>query len=90
METVAPSASLHNTSGLLVNDFDLVVHYHIVDILLEHRVCLQELVDRMYPFRLQSELSHYLILLQLLLLGGKTALLHFSHRASHIRDDEEF
>ena len=52
MQTVAPTAPLHNTAGLLVDDLDLVVDHDIVNILLEHGVCLQELDHGVDPLAL--------------------------------------
>ena len=43
VESVAPAASLHDTSGLLIDNLDLVVNDDIVNILLEHGISLQEL-----------------------------------------------
>ena len=37
-----------NTARLLIDDLHLVVHHHVFDIFLEHRVCLQQLDDRMH------------------------------------------
>ena len=45
MQSVTPPTSFHHTAGLLVNNFDLAVHYDVVDVLLKHRVCLQQLID---------------------------------------------
>ena len=48
VESVAPTTTFHDTSGLLIHDLDLSVLDDIVDLLVEHRICLKELVYGMY------------------------------------------
>ena len=43
METIAPAASFHDTSCLLIDNLDLTVLNDVVDFLVEHRIGLQEL-----------------------------------------------
>ena len=45
MQTVAITASVHNTAGKLVDDEDLIVLYDVVDISLHGAVRLDGLVD---------------------------------------------
>ncbi len=45
MQTVAPAAPRHETPGELVDDDDLAVLHHVVDIELEQRVRPQRLID---------------------------------------------
>ena len=72
MESVAPAASFHDTTGLLIDDLDLSVLNDIVNLLIEHCICLKELVYSMYTLRLEGEISKDLILLHLLFLCRKS------------------
>ena len=90
METVAPAASLHDTAGALVHDLYLVVHNHVVDILLEHRIRLEELDNRMDTLALEGEILHQGIFLLRLFLGAqRSVILDFSDGRTHVRQDEE-
>ena len=48
VETIAPTASFHDTSSLLIDNLHLSVHYDVLVITIEHRVCLEQLLDGMY------------------------------------------
>ena len=50
MQAIAPTTTIHDTSGLFVYNLNLSVHYHIVSILFEHGVSLKQLIDSMYTF----------------------------------------
>ncbi len=63
MQSVTPTASFHDTSGLLVNNLHLTVHNDIVGILFEHRISLQQLVDGVYTFCFNSIVGHELVFL---------------------------
>ena len=63
MESVAPAASLHDTSGLLVDNLHLTVHDDIFVILVEHGVCFQQLLQRMYSIALNSIVVEQVVLL---------------------------
>ena len=90
METVAPAASLHDTSCLLVDNLDLAILDDVVDLAVEHSICLKELSHGMYTLRLEGEVSMDLILLHLLLLcRERIILLHLCNRSTHVRKDEE-
>ena len=45
VQAVAPAASRHQAAGELVDDDDLAVLHHVVDVELEERVRAQRLVD---------------------------------------------
>ena len=45
VQAVAPAAARHQASGELVDDDDLAVLHHVVDVALEERVRAQRLVD---------------------------------------------
>ena len=68
MQTVRIAASVENTSRLLVHDLHLVVHDHILHVLLEHGVGLQQLVHRVYALRLDRVVVDHLVALAGLLL----------------------
>ena len=89
MESVAPAASFHDTAGLLVDDLDLAVGDDIIDLPVEHRICLKELSHSVYALRLKGEVRIDLIFLHLLLLCRKRRLLHLRNSRSHVRKDEE-
>ena len=90
MQTIAPAAAFHNTSGLLIHNLDLVVNHNVVNILLEHSVGLEELDDGVDTLALQGVVLHKGILLLLLLLGGEfRVLLDLGNLASNVRKHEE-
>ena len=63
VEPVAPAASLHYTACLFVNDFHFTVHHHIFIVLIEHRICFQQLLQRVYAFALNSIVIKQLVFL---------------------------
>ena len=54
VQAVAPSASLHDTSGLLVHDFYLPVHDYVFLVDTEHCVSLEQLQNSVHAFALDS------------------------------------
>ena len=72
VQTVGISAAFHYTAGLFVDDFHFVVNHHIFDVLLEQRVCLQQLVDRVDALALDSIVLQQLVLLLELFLVSET------------------
>ena len=89
MQSVAPAASFHDTAGGLVDDLDLAVHDHVVHVLLEHGVGLQQLADRVDTLALGGEFGHQLVLLLLLLEGRQLGVLDFSGLRAHVGEHEE-
>ncbi len=90
MESVAPAASLHYTAGLLIDNLDLsVFRDYVIDIQLEHRICLQKLDDSVHALALEGEVRHQLILLLTLLGRVGSRLLNLGNRRTHVRKDEE-
>ena len=63
MQSVAPAAALHDTAGLLVDDFYLAVDDHILVVLVEHAVGLQQLLQGMDALRLHGIVLQQLVLL---------------------------
>ena len=84
-----PSSALHDTARGLVDDLDLAVHYHIVHILLEHGVRLQELDDSVHTLALEGELRHQRVLLLLLLEKRQLRVLDLCYLQTHVREHEE-
>ncbi len=62
MQSVAPAAAFHDTSSLLVNNFHLAVNHHILIVLVEHGVCLEQLLQGMYTLALHAVVVEQLIL----------------------------
>ena len=90
METVAPAASLHDTSCLLVHDLDLSVLDDVVNLLVEHGVRLEKLAHGMNTLRLKRKVCQDVVLLHLLLLRAEGGvLLDFCDSGSNVRKDEE-
>ena len=78
MEPVGVAATLHDTSGLLVYNLDLIVVDHIFHILFKQGVCLQQLVDSVHTLRLDGIVLHEVVL-ALLTIGRRKRIitLHF-------------
>ena len=52
MQTVAPTATFHYTSGLFIYDFYLSVYNNIVIIAIKHGICFEQLLQCMYTLTL--------------------------------------
>ena len=89
MQAVRIAAPVEDTSRLLVDDLHLVVHDHILHVALEHRVGLEQLVDRMHTLRLDRVVVDDLILALGLLLGRDVALLQIGDLAADVGQHEE-
>ena len=90
MKSVAPTAALHDTSGLLIHNLDLVVDNDVVHVLLEHRIGLEQLDDSVHTLALERVVLHQRVLLLLLLLCGKLrVLLDLGDLAADVRKHEE-
>ena len=89
MQAVRIAAPVEDTSRLLVDDLHLVVHDHILHVALEHRVGLEQLVDRMHTLRLDRVVVDDLILALGLLLGRDVALLQIGYLAADVGQHEE-
>ena len=63
VQSVAPAAAFHDTSSLLVNNLHLAVHDNILVVLVEHRVCLEELLQGVYALTLYAIVCKELVLL---------------------------
>ena len=74
VQSVAPAAPLHDTSCLLVNNLNLAVDNHILIVLVEHAVSLEQLLQSVNALALNGVVAHQLVLLVKALLIGKTSL----------------
>ena len=63
VETIAPAATLHDAARLLIDDLDLAIDDDVLVILGEHRVCLQQLLQRVDTLALHAVVGHQLVLL---------------------------
>ena len=54
VQAIRIATSIHDTTRLLVDDHDLIVHDDILVILFEERIGLEELIDRVYTFALDG------------------------------------
>ena len=62
VQAVGVASAVHNATRLLVYDFDLVVHHHVVHVLLEQGVGLQQLVHGVDARTLNRVVGHQLAL----------------------------
>ena len=86
VETVTPAAAFHDTAGGLIHNLHLVVHNHVVNVLGEHCICLQELYHGVYSLALQGEVLHQGVLLLCLLCGAESSVVgDIGNGAAHIR-----
>ncbi len=65
MESVGVAAALHDTAGLLVDDFDFVFVNHILHILLKECVGFEKLYHGVHSFGFHCIVLHKLILAQI-------------------------
>ena len=75
MQPVRIAPAVQNTARLLIDDLHLVVHHHVFDIFLEHRVCFQQLDDRMHALGFDGVVVDYGIALLGLFLRSNLLLL---------------
>ncbi len=58
MKSVAVATSLHDTSGLLIDNLDFIVVDYVFHILFKECVCLEELVDGVHTLGLYGVVVH--------------------------------
>ena len=63
VQSVRPAAALHDTTRLLVHNLHLAVDDHVLIVLIEHAVGLEQLLQGVYALRLHGIVSHQLVLL---------------------------
>ena len=90
MESVAPLAAFHNTTGLLVNNLHLTVHHHILIVAVEHGVGLEQLLKRVGTLALNGVVAHQLVFLLNLLLFRNVFVLKCREFAGNVGEHKEF
>ena len=89
VQTVRITASLHNTSGLFVNNLHLSVHNDVLVVFLEQRVGFQELVDRMDTFRLNRIVLEQFVFFRQFFLFREPHFFDIGDFSTDIRHNEE-
>ena len=89
VQSVGPAPSLHDTARSLIDNLYLVVHDDVVNVFLEHGVCLEELDHCVDPLALEGEVLHEGVLALALLLGGQVGSLYLGNLGPHVGEDEE-
>ena len=74
MQSVAPAASFHDSSCLLIHNLDLSVDDNILVILIEHAVGFEQLLQRVYTFALHGVVVEHVVFLVETLLFAETCL----------------
>ena len=62
VQAIAPAATLHDTTCLLIHDLHLTVHDYILVVLIKHGVSLQELLQGVNTLALYAVVSQQLVL----------------------------
>ena len=62
VQSVGIAATVHDAAGLLVDDFNLALHDHVLDVFFKERVGLQELVHAVDALTFGAVLAHELVL----------------------------
>ena len=90
VQSVAPAASLHDTTRLLIDNLHFAVDDHILVVLVEHGVGLQQLLQGMHTLRLHGiVLEHFIFLVQALLVRQARVSLQFRELTGNIGQHEE-
>jgi len=89
VQTVAPTTTVHDTTCLFIDNLHLSVQYHIVSILFEHGVSLQELVDGVNTFRLDGIVGEEFVLLCQLFFFAQAHVFQFRQLSCDVRQHEE-
>ena len=58
MESIAPTATFHDTTSLLIDNLDFTIHDDIVVVFHKHGVGFQQLLDGMYTLCLEGVVLH--------------------------------
>ena len=89
VQTVGIAAALHDTAGLLVDDFHLVVDNHILVVEFEEGIGLQQLVDGVNPLGLDGIILQQFVLAVLLLLGREPQVFKVGKLFADVGQHEE-
>ena len=90
MESVAPAASLHDTSCLLVHNLHLAVDDDIFVVLVEHAIGLEQLLEGVHALALDGVVGHELVfLVDALFLAKRLVGLEGGELGGDVGKDEE-
>ena len=90
MQSVAPAAAFHDTARLFIDNLHLAVNDHILVVLVEHAVSLQQLLQCVYALTLHGIVVEQLVLLvQTLLVGESGLVLQCRQLGSNVGQHEE-
>ena len=89
MQAIRIASALHDTTCLLIDNLDFIVVNHILHILIEESVSLQELVDSVHTLSLDSIVSQQGIFLLLLLFGRELLGVDRRELACDVGEHEE-
>ena len=90
MQPVGIAAAFHHTTRLLVNYFDLAVHYHIFCVFFKQRVGLEELVNGVDPLRLDLVVfDQHFLLLQDVNFSESSVVFQLSYFQANVWHDKE-
>ncbi len=91
MQSVAPSAAFHYTSGLFVYDFHFSVDNDIFVVFIEHGVCFQQLLQRVHTFALYGVFCHQFVFLFYYFLFAESLLcFECRHLCCNVGQDKQF
>ena len=89
VESVGVAAPFEDTTGLFVNNLDLVVHHHVFHVFLEEGVGFKQLVDGVHALRFHGEVAQHFVFLLLAGVVVATNPLNFGYLGSHVGQHEE-
>ena len=90
MKSVTPTATIHNTSGLLVNDLHLTIYNDIFIIFVKHRISLKKLLYGMHTFTFHGIIREKLIFLHHALFICQCSIcFQRRHSSCNIRQNEQ-
>ena len=89
VQAIRVATALHDTTCLLVDNLNLVVDKHILHLLLEHEVCLEQLVHRMHTLSLYCVVRDECILLLSTLLCRELRVVNLRNTSTDVGQYEE-
>ena len=89
MQTVGIATAFHDTTGLLIHDFHLVIHQHVVDIFFEKGIGFQQLIDGVNALAFDAVIAHQIIFCFQFFFVRFFAVFDFGNFRAQIRQQEE-
>ena len=89
VQPVRVSPSVHDTASLLIDDLDLVFYNHVLYVLFEKCIGLEQLVHRMNPFALDAKVAVELFLFFGFFLRAEVFPVNFANFDSHVGKNKE-